>query len=342
MLGNLPAEPPHDELCNARWASAAGSTADRSACRPAQRCEVRTSGRRGDSSDDSRLRTPEGDRFLAREEVGRSALGTWRRLATVRRRSRPLKAPTQVTASTAGTTGLEPAAPKTDRSPQRGGSGGSAPSADMTSAPGPRFLRTRGTWVLVGDTGIEPVTSSVSTRSGTDHDMGISLFHLLVALVGLGLALCRRVRISRSSPRFLPRGGLRRVQPFPSSAGGSPRRSSRGGGRAEGPASAASRAESRRGNDLPREYPSGQLFRRGAGLPDFCTKGLRGFPSRGRSPIGPCRRWQATLHRLPPAARSDCLRRVMGSLFPERPRRRLISGCRVGDPARRRHPRPSR
>jgi hypothetical protein len=43
----------------------------------------------------------------------------------------------------------------------------------MTSAPGPRILRTGGAQVLVGDTGIEPVTSSVSRN---DHDIPIQCY----------------------------------------------------------------------------------------------------------------------------------------------------------------------
>jgi hypothetical protein len=79
----------------------------------------------------------------------------------------------------------------------------------MTCAPGPRVPRTEGTQVLVGDTGIEPVTSSVSTRSGSPADMRCWLYMLLRLLVSGGLWCCWQALFARSSPRFLPKRGCR-------------------------------------------------------------------------------------------------------------------------------------
>src|SRR5215831_10849316 len=61
---------------------------------------------------------------------------------------------------------------------------------------------------MVGDTGIEPVTSSVSTRSGPIRDVGIWLYALLTGLVSVGFGGWPWRWITRSSPRFLPSGGL--------------------------------------------------------------------------------------------------------------------------------------
>src|SRR5215207_2377430 len=60
---------------------------------------------------------------------------------------------------------------------------------------------------LVGDTGIEPVTSSVSTRSGWTADVGVWLHVLVRVLVVVGLGECWRRHFARSSPRFLPKLG---------------------------------------------------------------------------------------------------------------------------------------
>jgi hypothetical protein len=59
-----------------------------------------------------------------------------------------------------------------------------------------------------GDTGIEPVTSSVSTRSSSAADLGVWVYVLVRALVAVGLGECRRRLSARSSPRFLPGGAL--------------------------------------------------------------------------------------------------------------------------------------
>src|SRR4051794_3683630 len=60
---------------------------------------------------------------------------------------------------------------------------------------------------MVGDTGIEPVTSSVSTRSGPIRYVDILLYALLAGLVSIGLGGCCRRCFARSSPRFLPSEG---------------------------------------------------------------------------------------------------------------------------------------
>lgn len=109
----------------------------------------------------------------------------------------------------------------------------------------------------------------------------------------IGLMWLLAVWLTRSSPRILPRGESRYVQSIPSTPGGSPDWPGRGGGYPEGTAPAVPRAESRRRDDLPGEHAPGKLLGRGAGLSDFHTEGLGGFPSRGRSPIGPCPRGQA-------------------------------------------------
>jgi len=60
---------------------------------------------------------------------------------------------------------------------------------------------------LVGDTGIEPVTSSVSTRSTSAADMDLWLSALVGSLVLIGLRKPWRRPFARSSPRFLPGTG---------------------------------------------------------------------------------------------------------------------------------------
>src|SRR4051812_8004603 len=57
---------------------------------------------------------------------------------------------------------------------------------------------------LVGDTGIEPVTSSVSNWSSARSVLRLWTYYLVKALVAVGLGECLRVRFARSSPRFLP------------------------------------------------------------------------------------------------------------------------------------------
>jgi hypothetical protein len=59
----------------------------------------------------------------------------------------------------------------------------------------------------VSDTGIEPVTSSVSTRSGPVCDLHRSLYRLLTVLVLVGVWGCWRRLVARSSPRILPKLG---------------------------------------------------------------------------------------------------------------------------------------
>src|SRR5262249_11571905 len=56
---------------------------------------------------------------------------------------------------------------------------------------------------MVGDTGIEPVTSSVSVTSGRDHGLFVDLYALLAVLVLVGLRWPVTVLIARSSPEFL-------------------------------------------------------------------------------------------------------------------------------------------
>jgi hypothetical protein len=57
---------------------------------------------------------------------------------------------------------------------------------------------------LVGDTGFEPVTSSVSTRSSPIRDVRSWLYALLTALALIGVAWCADLLAARSSPRILP------------------------------------------------------------------------------------------------------------------------------------------
>ncbi len=56
----------------------------------------------------------------------------------------------------------------------------------------------------MGDTGIEPVTSSVSARLGAPHNLNRWLSGLVTALVPVGLSRSHSWRIARSSPRFRP------------------------------------------------------------------------------------------------------------------------------------------
>jgi hypothetical protein len=56
----------------------------------------------------------------------------------------------------------------------------------------------------VGDTGIEPVTSSVSVRLGITLHLGARLFSLFTLSISAGLWWCGARLIARSSPRILP------------------------------------------------------------------------------------------------------------------------------------------
>ena len=122
------------------------------------------------------------------------------------------------------------------------------------------------------------------------------------------------------------------VYPASASARCPAHRPRRGGGCAAGSATAAHCGESRRRGGLPGQHASGQLRRRGAGVSDLHEEGLRlpvarALPDRAGVPAA------NTLHRLPPAARSDCLRRVTGSRFPERPPEAWSSAGRRPPPA---------
>jgi hypothetical protein len=79
---------------------------------------------------------------------------------------------------------------------------------NKTRLAGRRFPSTQSSPSLVGDTGIEPVTSSVSTRSRSIGDVGVWLYALVNALVVLGLGGLLRRPFAGSSLRFLPSVGV--------------------------------------------------------------------------------------------------------------------------------------